>query len=70
MCYNLSEVIQVNLKLKEKFLTDEKGHKEAVVLDVRTYEELLEDLEDLVIIADRKQEKTIPWGEVKRKLKK
>lgn len=60
----------MNLKLKEKFLTDKKGHKEAVVLEVREYEELLEDLEDLAIIADRKQEKSIPWDEVKRKLKK
>jgi len=60
----------MNLRLKEKFLTDKKGHKEAVVLDVRTYEELLEDLEDLVIIADRKREQTIPWEEAKRKIKK
>jgi rhodanese-related sulfurtransferase len=41
-------------KLKERFITDEKGRKEAVILDVRTYEELLEDLEDLYIIAERK----------------
>jgi hypothetical protein len=60
----------MNLRLKEKFLTDKKGHKEAVVLDVRTYEDLLEDLEDLVIIADRKREQTIPWEEAKRKIKK
>lgn len=60
----------MNLKLKEKFLTDEKGRKEAVVLDVRTYEELLEDLEDLTIIADRKNEPAIPWEKVEKKLKK
>jgi low affinity Fe/Cu permease len=60
----------MNLKLKEKFLTDEKGRKEAVVLDVGTYEELLEDLEDLAAIADRKNEPAIPWAEVERKLKK
>ncbi|OGB90514.1 hypothetical protein A2625_03080 [candidate division WOR-1 bacterium RIFCSPHIGHO2_01_FULL_53_15] len=60
----------MNLKLKEKFLTDEKGRKEAVVLDVRTYEELLEDLEDLAVIADRKNEPAVPWEKVERKLKK
>lgn len=60
----------MNLKLKEKYLTDKNGHKEAVVLDVRKYEGLLEDLEDLAIIADRKSEKTVSWEEVKRKLKK
>lgn len=60
----------MNLKLKEKFLTDENGKKEAVVLDVRTYEELIEDLEDLVVIADRKSEEAVPLDAVKRKLKK
>jgi hypothetical protein len=60
----------VNLKLKERFLTDKKGHKEAVVLDVRKYEELLEDLEDMAIIAERKDEPAIPLEELKRKLKK
>jgi len=56
-------------KLKERFITDEKGRKEAVILDVRTYEELLEDLEDLYIIAERKKEPTIPLEQVKRSLK-
>jgi PHD/YefM family antitoxin component YafN of YafNO toxin-antitoxin module len=60
----------MNFKLKEKFLTDKKGHKEAVVLDVKTYEELLEDLEDLAVIADRKHEPTVAWEEVKKQLKK
>lgn len=60
----------MNLKLKERYLTDEKGHKEAVVLDVRTFEELLEDLEDLAVIADRKGEPTISWEAVKGRLKK
>ena len=56
-------------KLKERFITDKKGRKEAVILDVRTYEELLEDLEDLYIIAERKKEPTIPLEQVKRSLK-
>ena len=57
-------------KLKERFITDEKGHKQAVVLDVRTYKELLEDLEDLYIIAERKEEPTLSLEDVKRRLKK
>lgn len=56
-------------KLKEKYITDEKGHKEAVVLDVRTYEELIEDLEDLYVIAERKKEPTLSLEEIKRSLK-
>jgi hypothetical protein len=56
-------------KLKEKYITDRKGHKEAVVLDVKIYEELLEDLEDLYIIAERKAEPTLSLEEVKGRLK-
>jgi hypothetical protein len=65
----LIEVIVMNLNLKEKYLTDEKGRKEAVVLEVKAYGELLEDLEDLAIIADRKNEPTISWEEMKKRLK-
>jgi len=57
-------------KIKERFITDGKGHKQAVVLDVRTYEELLEDLEDLYVIAERKKEPTLSLEAVKRRFKK
>jgi len=32
--------------LQEKFLTDEKGNRIAVVLDIAVYEKLLEDLDE------------------------
>ncbi|MBI5400363.1 hypothetical protein HZB07_07175 [Candidatus Saganbacteria bacterium] len=57
-------------KLKERYLTDKNGHKEAVVLDVGTYEELLENLEDLYVIAERKKEPTVSLETVKRSLKR
>lgn len=60
----------MNLKLKERFLTDKNGRKEAVVLDVKIYEELLEDVTDLALIAERKKDSSIPWEEVKRKASK
>jgi PHD/YefM family antitoxin component YafN of YafNO toxin-antitoxin module len=56
-------------KTKERFITDEKGQKEAVVLDVAAYENLLEDLNDLRLIAERKNEPTVPLEQVKRNLK-
>lgn len=58
------------VKLKERFITNEKGRREAVVLDVRDYEELLEDVEDLQIIAERKKEPSISLDSLKRKLKR
>ena len=55
-------------RLKKGYLTDEKGRKTAVVLPIREYEELLEDLEDLAIIAERKDEPTEPLEAVAERL--
>jgi hypothetical protein len=48
-----------------QFLTNEKGRKTAVVLDIGDYEKLLEDLDDLAVIAERRGEETIPHTEFK-----
>ena len=46
------------------------GKPTAVVLPIAEYEELLEDLHDLAVIARRKDEPVIPLAEVKRRLKR
>ncbi len=53
---------------KAKYLIDESGQKTAVVLTVEDYEELLEDIHDLAVIAERKDEPTINFGELKKRL--
>ncbi|MCK5094167.1 MAG: hypothetical protein KAR18_05540, partial [Spirochaetes bacterium] len=57
-------------KLHEQFIVDNSGKKIAVVLPLENYEELLEDLHDLAIIAERKDETTISFDELKKGLKK
>jgi hypothetical protein len=52
-----------------EFVRDERGRKTAVVIPIREYRELLEDLHDLAVLAERRDEPTIPWEEVKRQLK-
>jgi PHD/YefM family antitoxin component YafN of YafNO toxin-antitoxin module len=52
-----------------KYIVDESGRKTAVVIPVEEYEELLEDLHDLAIIAERKNETTINFDELKKRLK-
>ena len=52
-----------------QFLTNEKGEKTAVVLPVADYEKLLEDLEDLAVIAERRDEETIPHDQFKKQVK-
>ncbi|MEO6694547.1 MAG: hypothetical protein ABIY50_11475 [Ignavibacteria bacterium] len=56
--------------LKEKFIVNKNGKKTEVILDINEYEELLEDLHDLRIVAERKNEETIDFDEVFKKLKK
>ena len=53
---------------KAKYLIDESGQKTAVVLTVEDYEELLEDIHDLAVIAERKDEETIDFDVLKKRL--
>lgn len=51
-----------------QFVTDDEGHKIAVVVPLEEYEELIEDMQDLAVIAERRDDPEISWDEVKRKL--
>ena len=53
-----------------QYLTDETGRKTAVVLPITDYEKLLEDLDDLAAIAERREEPTIPHEQFKAELKR
>jgi len=57
-------------KMKEQFIIDKNGKRQAAILPIETYEEMLEDLHDLAIVAERKGEPAIPFSEVKKRLKK
>jgi PHD/YefM family antitoxin component YafN of YafNO toxin-antitoxin module len=52
-----------------QFIVDESGNKTAVILPLEDYEELLEDIHDLTVIAERKNEPTISLEELKKRLK-
>jgi PHD/YefM family antitoxin component YafN of YafNO toxin-antitoxin module len=56
-------------RFREQYIVDEKGQKTAVIIPIEEYEELLEDLHDLAIIAERKDEATINFEELKKRLK-
>jgi len=43
-----------------KYITDDRGERTAVVVPIADYEKLLEDLEDLAVVAERREEPTIP----------
>ena len=57
-------------KSQRQYIVDEKGQKTAVVLPNEEYEELLKDLHDLAIIAERRYEPIIDVKELKKRLEK
>lgn len=57
-------------ELQAQYITDQSGNKTAVILPIEEFEELLEDLEDLAILAERREEPTLSSDEVKKRLKR
>ena len=53
---------------KRSYVVDENGNRTAVMLPIEEYEELLEDLEDLALIAQRRDEPTVPLDVVVQQL--
>lgn len=43
-----------------QYLTDDQGQRTAVVLPISDYEKLMEDLQDLAVVAERRDEPAIP----------
>ena len=59
-----------NANSQTRYIIDENGQKTAVVLPIEEYEELLQDLYDLAVIAERRDEDELTFEEIKERLKK
>lgn len=57
------------LRLNVEYLTDDRGKKKAVVVPIEEFNELLEDLHDLAVLAERRDEETVSHQEVVAELK-
>jgi PHD/YefM family antitoxin component YafN of YafNO toxin-antitoxin module len=55
---------------QEQYVVDPNGKKTAVILSLQRYQELMEDLHDLAMVAERRKERSISLEEMKRRLKK
>ncbi len=53
----------------EQYVVDAEGKRKAVILSVERYEQMTEDLHDLAIVAERREEECISMDEMKRRLK-
>jgi PHD/YefM family antitoxin component YafN of YafNO toxin-antitoxin module len=53
---------------QEQYVTDANGTKTAVILSIEQYEQLLEDLHDLAIVAERRSEQPISAADLRKRL--
>jgi hypothetical protein len=53
-----------------QYVTDEKGRKVAVQIDLKVHRDLWEDIEDVLVSQSRRREKRIPLERVKANLVK
>lgn len=56
--------------LKLQYVINEAGERTAVIMSVEEFQELLEDIEDLAAVAERRDEPTIPHADVVAELKR
>ena len=55
--------------LQVQYITNESGKRSSVILSIEDFETLLKDLEDLAIIAERRDELTISHENLTAELK-
>lgn len=53
---------------KQQFVVDSQGNRTAVILPLEEYEQLLDDLRDLAVVAERRNEGTLTLDELKKRL--
>jgi len=56
--------------LQEQFVVDAKGKKTVVILSLKRYQKLMEDLHELAVVDERQSEKPISLDEMKRRVKR
>ena len=57
-------------QLELKYVTNKEGDKTAVILPIDDFQELMEDIEDLAAVAERREEPTISHEQLLAELKK
>lgn len=57
-------------RLSIQYVTDAAGEKTAVILSIKEFQELLEDINDLAAVAERREEPTTSHDELIAELKR
>lgn len=58
------------LESQVQYVTNSDGEKTAVIVPIGEFEELLEDVEDLAVVAERRDEPTVSHDELLAELKR
>lgn len=56
--------------LKGRYVTNRQGKRTGIVLSLKRYSRLMEDLHDLAVVAERREEKPVGLDEMKKRLHK
>ena len=56
--------------LHPQYISDENGKKTSVIFPIPEFVELLEDIEDLAVVAERREEPTISHEDLVKELSK
>ncbi|MGE4169255.1 MAG: hypothetical protein AB7F28_00860 [Candidatus Margulisiibacteriota bacterium] len=56
-------------KTAPQFVLDADGNRAFVVLPIESYETLMEDLEDLAVVAERREDEKISYDKFREQLK-
>ncbi len=73
MRYKMSMLAKRSTKpisLRERYVTNRQGKRTGVVLSLKRYSRLMEDLHDLVMVAERRSEKPLSADDMKIRLRK
>ncbi|MBU6480034.1 MAG: hypothetical protein KGS09_05770 [Nitrospirae bacterium] len=56
--------------LRGRYVIDRKGKRTGVVISLKRYSRLMEDLHDLAVVAERRNEKPVTADDMKKRLHK
>ena len=57
-------------QLEVQYVTNQTGEKTGVIMPIAEFEELMEDIEDLAAVAERREEPTVSHEELLDELKR
>ena len=57
-------------QLKPQYVTNEAGERTAIILPIEEFQELLEDVEDLAVLAERREDPTVSHEQLVTELRR